>query len=207
MFINRNDIEGKLEFLFSKYKDEEKIKFTEPLVTLTNSMSTEIEWLFERFVMPQDKFANDVSHLTNEMIIDNLKNYFDSIKNVDTEIKYNSGITGYYDSFKFNILIRNLSLAYKKFFQVISFDEIGALRRLKLFDWSVKDTMRKHEKYDSKNFGAIISKPVIENPHYAQRSKGFDQGLKILDDGKYEIIKYDLQEEGWKAKIKELIFS
>ncbi|MHB1907755.1 MAG: DUF3037 domain-containing protein [Nitrososphaerales archaeon] len=196
-YLNRSD-----GSLFEKMNSLTKVfggqvKITTPRVTLARDLNKEVSNLFETFISIKHlpTFEREITH--KRILID----VYEYVSNYNSRIKKNVLVKGEKSSIDFSLGL----LEESHFFQTISFDELQASTRAKILDWSIKDIISANDKIKEDNFGAIVARPLKANPRYEDKQEEFEQGMRILDNGKYNLVVYDKDSEAWKNKIKQLI--
>jgi hypothetical protein len=174
-----------------------KIRFTEPRGTLAEDLSDEAYSLFDRYVSIKRGYELKKLPITHYSIRHNVSKYLHRLgKPIRTALL----IEGMKSRFRYDIVLRS----QMQFFHAISFEEVHALERTKLFDWAVKDTMPKYRIHEE-NFGAIVSEPSPHNPRFEKQREQFKEGIKILSTSGYLLVAYEKDSDRWKKKISELV--
>jgi hypothetical protein len=172
-----------------------KIRFSEPRGTLAEDLEDELYSLFNRYV--------SIPHYTELRKLPishhNIKKTVSSfLRSMGRKVRTGYRLQGETTVNRFDIMLRDTRMI----FQAISFQELRAVERAKLFDWSVKDCLAKYPRMENQ-FGTIISEPHQNNERYAKLRQHYDEGIKILENT-YPVIKYDKRSDDWQSVILEI---
>jgi hypothetical protein len=183
-----------LDKIISKYTG--KIRFTDPRGTITTDLYNESKFLFDRLVSAK-RYTDDQFRITHDLIMKQVYLFLHKRINVRKEYM----IAGQTSKSRYDIAILDEDPFY---LQTISFDEKTALQKIKLFDWSVKDTKLKHTDLTVQNFGVIFSEPSKDkdSQRYRKMKEQYDEGVEILSYNDYPSITYG-SDGRWKKEIEK----
>lgn len=184
--------ESILNELISKHSG--KIRFTEPRGTLAEDLEEEMYSLFDRYV--SIKHYRELSKLpiSHYNIRKSVSGF---LRKIGKRVVTGHKIQGATTVNRFDLLLEDTRMI----FQAISFQELRAVDRAKLFDWSVNDCIAKYHNMHKDDFGTIISEPKPTNERYDKLKQHFDEGIKILSESGYQIVKFDKHDDRWQNDI------
>lgn len=183
-----------LKHLVSEFNG--KIKFTDVRSALAEDLDDEADDLFRRYVSIRYHESTWLP-ITHYKIKKTVSDY---VRKLGRNIVTNYKIQGLTTPNRFDIAF----IDKKRIFHAISFQELGAVSRTKLFDWSVKDSLGGGTDFHKDDFGAMITEPSPDKPRFETMTENYKIGRKILVDNGYALLQYDGDKESWKGKIKSL---
>ncbi len=174
-----------------------QVRLTPPRVTMASDLNREKSELFETFISVKylREFEREITHKRIQVDV------FEYVSNYNDRLRKNYTLKGSKSSFEFALAV----IEQSRFLHTISFDELYASKNAKILDWSVSDIISQDRGLRQENFGAIIARPLKSNPRYEAKMEEYDEGMKILGNGKYELVIYDKDSEEWKNQVKKLL--
>lgn len=185
-----------LEHIITRYGG--KIRFTGVKAALAEDLVDETQMLFERYVSIKHKepYRLPITHYGIK------RNVSGHLRSLGKKIRTSYKIQGLTTTNKFDVALKDKS----RIFHAISFQELRAVERTKLFDWAVKDSIARHEKIlRPEMFSAIITEPSPNKPKFDMMMVHYKEGKKILDDNGYTLVQFDRDDDSWKRNITKLV--
>jgi hypothetical protein len=174
-----------------------KLKFTEVRGTLASDVNDEINYLFRRYMSAgaQDEYTR----MTSEKMIKDILESIYKYSNIDIRRQYI--LHGKKSEFNYDLAIFGRVV---KYLYAISFDEREALNKIKLFDWSVKDTIEEHTDLSLNNFVPVLAEPSPKSPAYEKVLERFTSAVSILTTLNYPVMMYNTG-QAWRKGLEALV--